>query len=413
MGNYTIFKMFENPRRGRQARNFTTNVPKILDLKSSSEQIFSENCRWVPLTKSMSGKLLYGATVLTTSRPTVVSCVRDFEFSSVVEILGFSSGQVKNYVEKYTGDDKGAGETIWQHISNNLNLFSLCYIPVNCFIICSCLLYMLQNFGSNSIHGLTSLPTKLTDIYSFAVKLMFFRHSDRYRNKTDVQDEIFKKLDELAEDVKEDFKKLGTIAFKGIKEGRLTFESDEVTNLEDCGLLHRLPDLKPEVKRPFEKPKAQYCFQHLTIQEFFAAKHVTDNMGEAELREFVSSHIADGAWQVVLQFVAGLLSERDEPAPTDIFTNLLPVSTYEKEDQELDPSILTCWPSKEDANLALTLCHCLYEIDADDSAVQNKVREIGFNAVVFEDCQLGPVDCTAIVNFLKKQNEILMIDFSS
>ena len=361
-------------------------------------------------TKITSGKLLDGVTVLTTIRPTAVSCVRDLKFSRVVEILGFSPRQVKNYVEKYTGDDKDAGETIWQHISNNLNLFSLCYIPVNCFIICSCLLYMLQSFHSNSIHGLTSLPTKLTNIYSFAVKLMFFRHSERYRNKTDVQDEIFKKFDELAEDVKGDFKKLGTVAFKGIKEGRLTFESDEVTNLEDCGLLHRLPDLKPEVKRPFEKPKAQYCFQHLTIQEFFAAKHVTDNMGEAELREFVSSHIADGAWQVVLQFVAGLLSERDEPAPTDIFTNLLPVSTYEKEDQELDPSILTCWPSKEDANLALTLCHCLYEIDADDSAVQNKVREIGFNAVVFEDCQLGPVDCTAIVNFLKKQNEILMIN---
>ena len=32
--------MFENPRRGRQARNFTTNVSKILDLKSPSEQIF-------------------------------------------------------------------------------------------------------------------------------------------------------------------------------------------------------------------------------------------------------------------------------------------------------------------------------------------------------------------------------------
>ena len=41
--------MFENPRRGREAKNFTTNVPKILDLKSSSEQIFSENCRRVPL----------------------------------------------------------------------------------------------------------------------------------------------------------------------------------------------------------------------------------------------------------------------------------------------------------------------------------------------------------------------------
>ena len=50
MGNYTIFYMFENPRRGSQARNFTANVPKILDLKSSSEQIFSENWYWVPLT---------------------------------------------------------------------------------------------------------------------------------------------------------------------------------------------------------------------------------------------------------------------------------------------------------------------------------------------------------------------------
>ena len=49
IGNYTIFYLVENRRRGRQARNFTTNVPKTLDLKSSSEQIFSENWRLVPL----------------------------------------------------------------------------------------------------------------------------------------------------------------------------------------------------------------------------------------------------------------------------------------------------------------------------------------------------------------------------
>ena len=43
--------MFEIPRRGRQARNFTTNFPKILDLKSSSEQIFYENWSWLPLSR--------------------------------------------------------------------------------------------------------------------------------------------------------------------------------------------------------------------------------------------------------------------------------------------------------------------------------------------------------------------------
>ena len=40
MGHYTIFLKFENPSRGRQARNLSENDPKILDL---------ENCRWVPL----------------------------------------------------------------------------------------------------------------------------------------------------------------------------------------------------------------------------------------------------------------------------------------------------------------------------------------------------------------------------
>ena len=41
--------MFENPKRGSQTKNFTTNVLKILDLKSSSEQIFSKNWCWVSL----------------------------------------------------------------------------------------------------------------------------------------------------------------------------------------------------------------------------------------------------------------------------------------------------------------------------------------------------------------------------
>ena len=44
-----FFRSSKILRRGRQARNFTANITKILDLKSSSEQIFSEICRWVPL----------------------------------------------------------------------------------------------------------------------------------------------------------------------------------------------------------------------------------------------------------------------------------------------------------------------------------------------------------------------------
>ena len=55
--------MFENPRRGRQERNFTTNNPKILDLKSFSEQIFS---RKLPLgaPESSAGFFLSFSTVI-------------------------------------------------------------------------------------------------------------------------------------------------------------------------------------------------------------------------------------------------------------------------------------------------------------------------------------------------------------
>ena len=51
MGNYTTFGGCENPRRGRQARNLTTNVPKILDLESNRLQnrYFPKNFDWVLL----------------------------------------------------------------------------------------------------------------------------------------------------------------------------------------------------------------------------------------------------------------------------------------------------------------------------------------------------------------------------
>ena len=68
--------MFENPRRGRQARNFKTNVPKILDLKSSSEQIFSENWRWVPLFRSFSKSKAFPRQIYHASMVTVFTLCR-------------------------------------------------------------------------------------------------------------------------------------------------------------------------------------------------------------------------------------------------------------------------------------------------------------------------------------------------
>ena len=363
--------------------------------------------------KIASGKLLPGATVITTTRPTAVSCVRLLNFNRTVEILGFTSEQVEDYVEKFTESDHDpdAKETIWQHISTNINLFSLCYIPVNCFIICSCLSLL---YASGS-----SLPTQLTKIYSIALKMFFFRHDDEYRQSQDAYDQlIFKRFKELPSSVQEVFNRLAKIAFVGIKEGRLVFTSREVEGLEDCGLLHRLPDLAGPT--PLDPSEAQFCFMHLTVQEFLAAKHVTDTMKKEELREFVEDYIHQGSWQVVMQFVAGLLDidTAGETPNGDIFTDLLPTSTVEMSEErcyaEEESTTLTCWPAQYEKKLALNLCKCLYELDVKlKSALPKTIEEINFNAVDFSNCMLAPVDCTAIIGFLKNANRKLLLKLTA
>ena len=367
--------------------------------------------------KIASGKLLGGATVLTTTRPTAVSFVNHLDFDRTVEILGFTSQQVEDYVNKFTADEQeGTGRTIWQHISSNLNIFSLCYVPVNCFIICTCLLHVLQTYKYNVS---TILPTKLTDIYSIAIKMFYFKHSRNYKQYQGQADFIREKFENLPDGVKADFKRLGEIAFTGIKEGRLIFESNEVEELEDCGLLHRLPDLCAPVDSPFEKPKAQFCFIHLTIQEFLAAKHVEDTTNEEKLQKFVHCRIEQGTWHVVLQFVAGLLGFKREESLTRTFVDALPLSTErfnERErkakfddDEDFDSNVcstLIFWPLRTHRNLVVALSMCLYEIDVDDPILQTKLRQIGFNAADFSNCQIGPVECLGLVNLLNSHSVI-------
>ena len=356
--------------------------------------------------KIASGRLLKGATLITTKRPTAVSCVNHLHFDRTVEILGFSSEQVEEYVEKFIGDDREKGEKMWQHISSHMNIFSFCYIPVNCFIICHCLLQLLTN--STSVRN---LPIKLTEIYSIAIKMFFFKHNrdDKYsHSKTKLETYVHKTFDELQPENDEVFKKLGKIAFDGINERRLIFGTSEVNGLGDSGLLHRLPDQAgPSALKPSE---AQYCFTHLNVQEFLAAKHVIDTKDDEQLKQFVCDKIEDGAWQVVMQFVAGLLGEREVPT-THVFADLLPVKTEQRDEFELTRTYwdrrseerhkLTCWPAERDQYLVLNLCKCLFEIDENDTVIQQKLVKIDFNAVDFSRRSIGPVDCAAIVHLLK------------
>ena len=352
-------------------------------------------------------KLLPGASILTTTRPTAVKCVRHLPFQRTVEIRGFTSDDVKEYVENFTRGNPEAGKKMWEHIKSNINLFSFCYIPMNCFLICHCLLQIILSESSQA------LPTKMTDIYKMTVKMFLFNHNreglspeELERLKSTYMDEPF---DKLPEELQEIFNSLGEIAFKGIEKGRLLFESNEVSGLEDCGLLHKLPDQK---RRALDAPpKSQFCFTHLTVQEFFAAKHLVDSKTDEEIERFVCEHIYGGTWPVVLQFAAGLLKSS---LSSDIFIKLLPESTEKGKNRESsEPKTLTSWPATEkDKDLAVQVCKCLYEINDEKQqpVLQDKIEKIKFNAVDFKHCSLAPTDVAAVLHCLKNAEEVLYVN---
>ncbi|XP_048579344.1 NACHT, LRR and PYD domains-containing protein 3-like [Nematostella vectensis] len=284
-----------------------------------------------------SRKPLCEATVITTTRPTAVECLRELPedcLNRTVEILGFSFEQVKDYVTKFAESQP----TIWEHIQQNANLLSLCYIPVNCFIICHCLLHSPDPV----------LPVKITEIYSIFVKIFFHkrtRNREAYGcSKCDLRTYMYKPFEDLKPENEKVFKRLGELAFEGIRDGKLIFESVKIdAALLDCELLHILPEIPSNSL--VEPPKQHFCFIHLTLQEFLAAKHVTDNYSEEDLKSFVEKHINDGAWQIVTQFVAGLSKIHE------VTSRLLPERVADQKE----------WPVGKDRTLAVNVCHCLYE----------------------------------------------------
>ena len=384
------------------------------DIKAQQDDLTYKNCveEKMPVSvlynKLAEGKLLRGASILTTTRPTAVKCVRHVRFQRTVEIRGFTSDDVKEYVKNFTRGNPEAMEKMWEHIKSNINLFSFCYIPMNCFLICHCLLQIILSESSQA------LPTKMTDIYKMTVKMFLFNHNREGYSpeelamlKSTHMDEPF---DKLPEELQQIFNSLGEIAFKGIDQRRLLFESSEVSDLEDCGLLHKLPDLKP--KALDDPSKSQFCFTHLTVQEFFAAKHLVGTETDEGIERFVCNHINDGTWQVVLQFASGLMKSS---LSSDIFIKLLPESTEKKENPlSPGPRTLTSWPQTNQAkDLAVQVCKCLYEIkDEQRPILQNKIEEYKFNAVAFNYCSLAPIDVAAVLHFLENAQEVLYINLA-
>ena len=252
--------------------------------------------------KLCSGKLLPNATVITTMRacPAAESIKDDREVINprTVEVLGFDKPKIREYIKKYFGEDDSRSEAAARYVTSRADLLALCYVPVNCFLVCYCL----EHAGSFNDDA---FPVTLTELYQRIVKLFMRKHSTTGGGER--TDETKRKaLNEAA------LRKLSKLAFDGIKEERLIFDEEIMkdfsqTDLASYGIIHEMPGV---VTKEMEF-SSQYIFLHLTIQEFLAARHFVQEMPGEEFETFIAQIVAEPRWRMVVQFVAGLLRHKD------------------------------------------------------------------------------------------------------
>ncbi len=251
-------------------------IPNDLNICTSAMTLFM---------KLVYGNLLQGATVLVTSRPTADNFYSMLNFDRSVEMIGFTSDKIEEYVDRFCENmgRKNLKPKIWNHVKSSSDLLNLCYIPVNCFIVCVSLAGCLNDPSNDT----SALPTTLTKLYKTAID-----HFAVYHNKN---------LDETRSE--QTVKKLQNLAFDGMENGQLIFNKERFdAEMKKSGWVNSLSN-------PIFPVQTQFCFVHLTIQEFLAARHVIETLSPDEIEKFISAHIGSGKWYLVLQFIAGLLGE--------------------------------------------------------------------------------------------------------
>ena len=229
--------------------------------------------------------ILSGSVVITTSRPDESDQLRPgIRFDRFVEIAGFSEEQVQKYIEKYFKEDENMKNTVLDHIARNEELASFAHIPVLCFLMCSYMEYLLAESLSAD-----SLPVKASDLYFEVFNKFVLDH----KRKEIPSESTLDKLSELAAEL------LLKKKYLFVKEDMTKFDLLEVESLRASGILHCGPPFR---KSAFEETK-HFCFTHLTLQEYLAARWFVER-GEIPSTGKVSS--------MVIQFMAGILSKKKD-----------------------------------------------------------------------------------------------------
>ncbi|XP_042525469.1 NACHT, LRR and PYD domains-containing protein 3 [Dipodomys spectabilis] len=195
-------------------------------------------------------KLLPEASLLITTRPVALEKLQHLlDHPRHIEILGFSEAKRREYFFKYFSDEAQASEA-FRLIQENEVLFTMCFIPLVCWIVCTGLMQQMQSGKS-----LAQTSKTTTAVY------VFFLSSLLQSRGMGQEPHLHANLRGLC-----------SLAADGIWNQKILFEECDLRNhglqKVDVSAFLRMNVFQKEVD--CEK---FYSFIHMTFQEFFAAMY--------------------------------------------------------------------------------------------------------------------------------------------
>ena len=218
------------------------------------------------------------ATVLITSRPSATQFLcRQFKKSmdQHIEILGFTKADVHTYVLSVIRDQQLHTE-FTQYLKCYPHIRGLMYVPLNAVIVSE--IYKTTKLDKSQ----EFVPTTLTELYTSLTRGMLLRYLASH-NEYGKQEWKLSSFSDLPAELHKQFYAICGIAFQGILRDEFIFD-DLARDFNTLDLMQSASELYVD-----QGAVVSHNFFHLTLQEFLAAVHVSQQPTEKQLQYFLQS----------------------------------------------------------------------------------------------------------------------------